>query len=321
MYPAGLVHFLKSHLQLRWDAVPKTCKTIRTHVEDVLPALLPVLKARADDLCTFRIEHRIKTYVPVDSVILAMHAQGMFSVLFFNCLLSTYLHGNGITIRPIPFSHYINNLEKILASAAANNTFASLPRGSSSSPPSYAQAAWAEILNATGLSHPSWCRLLHQPYTWQYRFRCDEDAAVRWGQGLQHFIDSAPDQHVEFIRTVLWDTHPKNKSMLILRSAPQPGKPPVVKGSGYYTIVEAAKKALSSYHPNSWQWRKDFMLQPQYSSSLFDRICRHANISLPPRPPFAIFHPSGNSSSKRKQPGEQLDSMLQVEEVLAAYKV
>jgi hypothetical protein len=252
-------------------------------------------------LDTTRIEHRIKAYALVDRVLLDMHSAGMFSLPGLNFLFSDLLFGDGIRTTAIPVSRYLQNIDDTLNKAAQNNTFTSLPRGSSSAPPQYARAAWAEVMNTVGLSHKSWSYLLGAEETWSYRFRCGEDATMRWAEGLQQLIDSSP-WHLEFAANVAWYKHPQNQSMLILRGVSRNGGPPPMKGPGYYSMAAAARDALSHYSDGSGRWKRDFLLHcNSREPDCFALVCERAKIRLPPAATFVILPTPSYQQQKRSQ--------------------
>lgn len=284
---------MKARAPATWASVPKTCKTIRTHVEEVIPLLSRQLVANSDALDTTRIEHRIKAYALVDRILLDMHSAGMFSLPGLNFLFSGLLFAGGIRTMPFSVSCYLQNIDNMLNKAAENNTFTSLPRGSSSAPPQHARAAWAEVMNVVGLSHKSWSHLLGAEDTWSYRFRCTEDAAVRWAEGLQQLVNSS-QWHLEFMANVAWYKHPQNQSMLVLRGVSRNGGPPAMKGPGYYSMAAAAQDALRHYSDGSSRWKRDFVLhRNSREPDRFALVCERGNVHLPPSPTFVILPTPG----------------------------
>ena len=211
LYPAGIVHWVKTFLNCKWQSAPRTAATLRRHMEETIPQLLGQMKQNTTELCSFRFEHRIKTHSPIDQVVLDMHRQGMFSICGLSHLLAGYLEDRGIRLRVLPVTEVLRNLEELLHAAEELNIFSSISR-SRNRPPFQISAAWAEIMNATGLSHPRWAWLLGRDDTWVRRMRTDEDATLKWAEGLQEMVDSCDPEHLEFARTVAWGTHPYQPS-------------------------------------------------------------------------------------------------------------
>ena len=111
-------------------------------MEDTVPQLLAQMKQNTTALCSFRFEHRIKTYRPIDQVVHNMHQQGMFSITGLSHLLAGYLEGHGIRLRVLPVTRVVQNLEDLLEKADKLNIFTSISR-SHDRPPFQISAAWA----------------------------------------------------------------------------------------------------------------------------------------------------------------------------------
>ena len=288
LYASGIVHWVKCFLNCEWQSLPRTCATVRRQLEKIIPGLLALLKQNTTQLCSFCLEHRIITHSPIDQVVLDMHGQGMFSVAGLSHLLAGYLDKRGIRLRVLPISRVVQNLEELLRAAEELNIVASISRSSRDRPPYPVAAAWAEIINATGLSHPRWAWLLGRSDTWVRRMRTDEDATNKWAEGLQEMVDSCEPEYLEFARTVAWGTHPANRQLLVVRQAGRVGKPPSLVGKGQKTFALAIRAAMQKFRGTSL-WRKHFHLSgPGSGPSLFDKTCEAVQIRLP-KPSAFVF--------------------------------
>ena len=83
--------------------------------------------------------------------------------------------------------------------------------------------------------------------TWVRQMRTDEDATLKWAEGLQEMVDSCDPEYLEFARTVAWGTHPTNPLLLLVRRAGTIGKPPSFTGKGQPTFALAIRGAMQKF--------------------------------------------------------------------------
>ncbi len=300
MYPAGLVHFLKTHLTCTWESVPRTSHTIRKHFFADIPLRLAKLREHQEDLCSFRIEHRIKTYRPAIEVVNAMHRSGLFSLEGYSALYSGFLAA-GLRVTPLAVEDYLAHLQGVIDLAHRQCTFSSLADDHKHELPPYARWAWASLMNATGLCHPSWIGLLGEPDTWLPRVRRGIDPTVFGSEGLQPLVHDP--WYLEFARTVDWQHHPQNPLLFIVRTAPRPGHPSsIASGSAARTIAAATHNILKNYARPSTSWCNDFLLRSPGAPSIFKDLCRHSGITLLPTTPFVIHRLPHRQHDRQEEP-------------------